>query len=423
MLKLTHSRRIFTSCARSYSEEETCPRSNAAAAPVGVITMLDSGAPALAGVNVRFSFAILGKSSVWLQSCNKVTFRRDGVNYARVRKASLRAGLVALMTAGAGSFAARAETPKSVKAVRADHQQLSSGVALSPVAAPGSATVSVIPQEALEALPALQVSVGLTAVGLSQAQWVDGKSLDTVSSTGSVGAAIEPVEEDFLEFDGMRVPRQLLETILKASEATSVDPVYMMALADKESSFIPHNKASSSSAEGLLQFLEGTWLEIVKSFGAEHGLVAESAAIQVENGQFTIADDAMREHIIGLRRDPYLSALMAAEMLKRDRNRIERRVGRTITRSEFYLAHFFGVGGATRFITNLDDRPKQSAPKLFPAAAKANRALFYDRKGKKTRHLSVAEVYNRIDEMIDERLDRYADVRVDDSTVISDAGL
>ena len=82
-----------------------------------------------------------------------------------------------------------------------------------------------------------------------------------------------------------------------------------------------------------------------------------------------------------------------------------------------------GVGGATRFITNLDDRPKQSAPKLFPAAAKANRALFYDRKGKKTRHLSVAEVYNRIDEMIDERLDRYADVRVDDSTVISDAGL
>lgn len=230
-------------------------------------------------------------------------------------------------------------------------------------------------------------------------------------------------EQDFVQFDGMRVPRRLVETILKASEATAVDPVYMMALADKESSFIPHNKASSSSAEGLFQFLEGTWLEIVKSFGAEHGLVAESAAIQVENGQFTIADDAMREHIIGLRRDPYLSALMAAEMLKRDRNRIERRVGRTITRSEFYLAHFFGVGGATRFITNLDDRPKQSAPKLFPAAAKANRALFYDRKGKKTRHLSVAEVYNRIDEMIDERLDRYADVRVDDSTVISDAGL
>jgi hypothetical protein len=327
------------------------------------------------------------------------------------------------MTAGAGGFAARAETPKPVKAMRADHQQLSPGVTLSPVAAPGSVTGAVIPQELPEALPALQADADLTAVGLSQPQWIDGKSMETVGATDSARAAIEPVEEDFLEFDGMRVPRRLVETILKASEATAVDPVYMMALADKESSFIPHNKASSSSAEGLFQFLEGTWLEIVKSFGAEHGLVAESAAIQAENGQFTIADHAMREHILGLRRDPYLSALMAAEMLKRDRNRIEQRIGRTITRSEFYLAHFFGVTGATRFITNLDDRPKQSAPKLFPAAAKANRALFYDRKGKKTRHLSVAEVYDRIDEMIDERLDRYADVRVDDSTVVSDAGL
>ena len=51
--------------------------------------------------------------------------------------------------------------------------------------------------------------------------------------------------------------------------------------------------------------------------------------------------------------------------------------------------------------------PKQSAPRNFPAAARANKSLFFDKKGKKTRQLSVAEVHRKLDEMIDRRLDRY----------------
>ena len=54
----------------------------------------------------------------------------------------------------------------------------------------------------------------------------------------------------------MRVPRWLAETVVRAADATGVDPSYMMALADKESSLLPDNKAPTSSAEGLLQFVE-----------------------------------------------------------------------------------------------------------------------------------------------------------------------
>jgi hypothetical protein len=237
---------------------------------------------------------------------------------------------------------------------------------------------------------------------------VVGASAEATVGVQAQAPARDP--QELIQFDGMRVPRWIVETILRASEETDVDPVYMMALADKESSFIPANKAGTSSAEGLFQFISSTWLEVVKSFGTKHGLEAEAAAIETVKGELTIVDEAVRERVLGLRCDPYLSALMAAEMMKRDRSKIERRLGREITRSEFYLAHFFGVDSASKFMSLVDDKPKQSAPKVFPAAAKANKNLFFAKKGKKTRQLSVAEVYEKLDQMIDKRLDRYEDV-------------
>ena len=219
-----------------------------------------------------------------------------------------------------------------------------------------------------------------------------------------------PDEGNHVEFEEMRVPRWIVDTILRASEATGADPVYMMALADKESSFIPANRAATSSAEGLFQFITSTWLHTVRSFGAQHGLAMEAAAIETVNGQLTVPNEEMRAHILGLRRNPYISALMAAEMMKRDKEKIEARLGRKLSRSEFYLSHFFGVDSASKFIALVDDAPKKSAPSVFPAAAKSNKALFFSQNGKKTRQLSVAEVYGRIDTMIDKRLDRYEDV-------------
>lgn len=215
---------------------------------------------------------------------------------------------------------------------------------------------------------------------------------------------------DYMEFEDMRVPVWIVDTILRASQMTGADPVYMMALADKESSFLPGNKASTSSAVGLFQFITSTWLEVVRSFGPAHGLDAEAQAIERIDGKLAVADETMREHILGLRRNPYISSLMAAEMMKRDKAKIETRLGRKLNRSEFYMSHFFGVDSASKFIALVDDTPKKSAPAAFPAAAKSNKSLFFTKDGKKTRQLSVAEVYGKIDDMIDKRLNRYGDV-------------
>ncbi|AWN50157.1 hypothetical protein DK419_20860 [Methylobacterium terrae] len=183
-----------------------------------------------------------------------------------------------------------------------------------------------------------------------------------------------------------------------------------MALADKESSFQPSVRAGTSSAEGLFQFLTGTWLELVRSFGAKHGFSAEADLVEKRGGTLVVLKEADRRRVLALRRDPYAASLMAGEMMKRDRSRVEQRLGRDLTTTECYFAHFLGAASAGKFMELTAEKPHQPAQASFRAAAKANRSLFFRREGRKVRSLTVAEVYDRLDGMIDQRLDLYQPV-------------
>lgn len=269
---------------------------------------------------------------------------------------------------------------------------------------------TITPVAPAEALPYAElVELFITSMPLTEPPTTEGDAADDMDVTLT----------EYLEFEEMRVPVWIVDTIMRASKATGADPVYMMALADKESSFIPGNKASTSSAVGLFQFISSTWLEAVRSFGPKHGLLMEAAAIEGPQGKLSVPDEAKREHILGLRRNPYISALMAAEMMQRDKAKIEKSLGRELSRSEFYLSHFFGVDSASKFIALVDDKPKKSAESVFPAAARSNKSLFFAKKGKKTRELTVSEVYAKIDSMIDKRLNRYEGVA---TRMTADAG-
>jgi hypothetical protein len=110
---------------------------------------------------------------------------------------------------------------------------------------------------------------------------------------------------------------QVIETILQASRDAGVDEIYMVALAHTESSLNPRAKAPTSTAMGLYQFIEQTWLEAIWRFGGKYDLGFLSTAIlETANGKFIVLDQKAKEAILDLRRDAYLSAVMAAELLK-----------------------------------------------------------------------------------------------------------
>jgi hypothetical protein len=223
-----------------------------------------------------------------------------------------------------------------------------------------------------------------------------------------------PTPNDDLVFGDMKVPRWLAETLVRAAQVTNVDPAYLMALADKESSLLPDNKARTSSAEGLFQFVEGTWLEVLRRYGPKHGYAAEAEAIHLVQGRPAVSDSDERERILNLRRDPYLSALMAGEMITTHRETLAGKAARDPSFAELYMAHFLGVNGASRFVALLSDTPGKRASEAFPRAAKANRQLFFASKtdvARKRKALTVTEVQGQLDAIIAQRVAKYASIR------------
>jgi hypothetical protein len=217
--------------------------------------------------------------------------------------------------------------------------------------------------------------------------------------------------KEVVSYGPTRVPRWLAATITRAAQVTGVDGTYMLALADKESTFSYRVKAATSSAVGLYQFLEGTWLEVLNEHAAKHGFTAAADAITIVAGRPTVTDPENRRWILSLREDPYLSALMACEMVKKSRDRLARERHRELTQGELYLAHFLGSAGASRLLKLVEEKPQENAPKAFQAAAKANQSIFYVTEDQKKKEATVTEVHARISAMIESRVARYASAK------------
>ena len=212
---------------------------------------------------------------------------------------------------------------------------------------------------------------------------------------------------DKLQFGPVNVRRRLVETVIRAAQRADYDPTLLMAIADKESSLRATARASTSSASGLFQFIDRTWLQAVRLFGAQHGLEREAALIEGPDDKPTVADADERARILAMRERPYLAAVMAAEMLKRDGGKVAENVGRPLSAGETYLIHFLGTRDARTFLSQLAEGPKVSAASMLPRPARANKPIFYE--GGKAK--AVADVHKKFEDMMGMRLDRYNQVR------------
>lgn len=172
-------------------------------------------------------------------------------------------------------------------------------------------------------------------------------------------------------------PPEVVSAIQQASARTGVDFSYLMAKAAQESSFDTQAKAGTSSATGLYQFIDRTWLGVVKAHGAEHGLGKFADQIkQTGSGEFHVADPAVRREILELRKDAKAAAAMAAEFASDNKAHLQREVGGKVGPTELYMAHFLGAGGASKFLNAMKKDPGQAATALFPDAAAANKSVF-----------------------------------------------
>jgi hypothetical protein len=178
--------------------------------------------------------------------------------------------------------------------------------------------------------------------------------------------------------------------IQRASNATGVDFGFLMGAAKRESGFNPNARAPTSSAAGLFQFVDQTWLSTLKRHGAKYGYANYADLIQQgSDGRFHVPGGEARATVMNLRLDPHAAALMAGELASDHAAYLRGRVGREPTAGELYAAHVLGPKGSATLIDAASRTPGASAAALFPAAADANRGIFF-RSG---RPATVAEVY------------------------------
>jgi hypothetical protein len=132
---------------------------------------------------------------------------------------------------------------------------------------------------------------------------------------------------------------------------------------------------------------------MVAKHGESHGLGRQAAQISESGGRYSVADPQIRQEILDLRLNPALNAAMAGEYANDNRAHLERTTSRTdIGPTDLYLAHFLGAGGASEFLNAMDRSPGRSGADLFPAAARANRAIFNNPDGSAR---TLEQIYNR----------------------------
>jgi len=186
----------------------------------------------------------------------------------------------------------------------------------------------------------------------------------------------------------------LVGTIRKAAQAAGASFEHLLATARVESGLNAAAQAPTSSARGLFQFIDQTWLATMKDAGPALGYARYADAIdRTASGAYVVPDPAARAEIMALRDDPAASTAMAGAFTQGNAETLARQLGRSATGGELYIAHFLGAGGAGRLITLAASEPDASAAAAFPQAAAANRSIFYDRQGNAR---SAADVYQRL---------------------------
>ncbi|MEM7679532.1 MAG: transglycosylase SLT domain-containing protein [Pseudomonadota bacterium] len=171
-----------------------------------------------------------------------------------------------------------------------------------------------------------------------------------------------------------------MASIQQASVKTGVDFAYLVQQASAESGFRADAKAKTSSASGLYQFIESTWMDMMERHGAKHDIDTEGMS---------------RSEALALRDDPRVASIMAAELAADNEKFLRTHYEGDIGSTELYFAHFLGAGNAAAFLNARDENGMKSAAVMLPKAAAANRNVFYDPNTGRAR--SLDEVYEFFD--------------------------
>lgn len=169
-----------------------------------------------------------------------------------------------------------------------------------------------------------------------------------------------------------------VDSAYKASAVTGMSVPFLVNLSGAEYRPGGPEKNPGSTATGPTQFLEGTFLDLIKD-------PANAEALGVQ-------PNMTREQVLSLRSNPDTAFMAAAIYAKQNKLILETKFKRQMTDPELYFAHLLGPAGAEPIIAANQANPAASARSLVSDEVyNVNKAVFTDKET--GRDYTVAELY------------------------------
>ena len=209
---------------------------------------------------------------------------------------------------------------------------------------------------------------------------------------------------------------EIIDTLHQVSQETGADFQQLIITAMIESDLGRVTISSKSTARGVYQFIEPTWLVLMKRYGNRIGYqsYADAITFNAETHHPEVKGGIpLRQKILDLRYDNRISALLKTYQAQDEKRVLARfKNGQNITVTDHYIAHMLGLSLARTFYKLKQSESDYILAHLkdsnFRQAVQLNRSFFYDEHG---RALNAAQAYVQFDKKISEKFDRLKQIQ------------
>ena len=201
-------------------------------------------------------------------------------------------------------------------------------------------------------------------------------------------------------------PSSLIDDIYKASTTTHTDFELLIITAMIESDLGRVTESKTSSARGIFQYIDPTWISLVKRYGQKIG--------QYDNGVISnlAKSDTKRIDTLALRHNTRIASLIKAYQLQNESKILSiYKNGQRINTTDYYIMHMLGSSQARIFYKLLneksDNKLADSGGEHFQEAVRLNPTFFY---GNNNNSLNATQAYNQFHRKVSQQYKRLHDI-------------
>ena len=193
----------------------------------------------------------------------------------------------------------------------------------------------------------------------------------------------------------------IIDDILFASKKTNVNFELLIVKAMIESDLGRLTEAKNSSARGVFQYIDQTWLTLLKRYGDK---IKED--IEFDN-------NLPQEELLNLRYNARIASLIKSYQTLDDEKAVKALKNKgIITATDHYIAHMMGLPLAKEFYALINNESNiilaKSGNSHFKRAAKLNPAFFNDHNGNA---LGAQDAYQKFHDKISARYDKIQSIQ------------